>query len=100
MDEDEAINYFTGGFKEGYKAGFDAALLVMESRIKTLQSRDSLNKLDGMLDFVIQKEKQTMIDEDTGEELRLSLCTNCWCMTHTKDGKCAKCGEVKDEMHL
>lgn len=64
MDEDEAIDYFTGGYKEGYRAGFDAALLVIESRIKTLHNEDSLNKIDGMLDFIIRKEKEKQHGRD------------------------------------
>lgn len=27
----------------------------------------------------------------------ISLCKNCWCMTHTISGKCGKCKEPKDE---
>ena len=27
----------------------------------------------------------------------ISLCINCWCMTHTVDGKCGKCGARKEE---
>ena len=26
----------------------------------------------------------------------ISLCKNCWCMTHTINGKCGKCGEMKE----
>lgn len=25
----------------------------------------------------------------------VQLCENCWCMTHTVDGECAKCGAKK-----
>ena len=57
MNEDE-IDYLTEGFKKGYKVGYEAALLVMESHIETLHNEDSLNKIDGMLDFVIRKEKE------------------------------------------
>lgn len=42
--------------------------------------------------------------EDEYEEFRtsvvdydISLCKNCWCMTHTIDGKCGKCGARKEE---
>ncbi len=27
----------------------------------------------------------------------ISLCRSCYCMSHTIDGKCGKCKEVKDE---
>lgn len=27
--------------------------------------------------------------------LAISLCDNCYCMTHTIDGKCGKCGAEK-----
>ena len=26
----------------------------------------------------------------------ISLCKNCYCMTHTIDGKCGKCGVIKE----
>ena len=42
--------------------------------------------------------------EDEYEEFRtsvvdyaISLCKNCWCMTHTINGKCGKCGARKEE---
>lgn len=28
---------------------------------------------------------------------QISLCTNCYCMTHTINGKCGKCGAKKEE---
>lgn len=28
----------------------------------------------------------------------ISLCKNCWCMTHTIDGKCSKCGARKENL--
>lgn len=28
---------------------------------------------------------------------QISLCTNCYCMTHTINGKCGKCGARKEE---
>ena len=28
----------------------------------------------------------------------ISLCTNCWCMTHTIDSKCGKCGARKENL--
>ena len=28
---------------------------------------------------------------------QISLCTNCYCMTHTIDGKCGKCKARKDK---
>ena len=30
----------------------------------------------------------------------ISLCKNCWCMTHTIDGKCSKCGTRKEKHEL
>lgn len=27
----------------------------------------------------------------------ISLCKNCWCMTHTINGKCGKCGAKKEK---
>ena len=30
-------------------------------------------------------------------DISISLCKNCWCMTHTIDGKCGKCGARKEE---
>ena len=57
MDENE-VDYFTEGYKEGYKVGYEAALLVMESNIETLRNEDSLKKMDGMLDFVMRKQKR------------------------------------------
>ena len=28
-------------------------------------------------------------------DTQISLCRNCWCMTHTINGKCGKCGVKK-----
>ena len=28
---------------------------------------------------------------------QISLCKNCWCMTHTINGKCGKCGANKEK---
>lgn len=28
----------------------------------------------------------------------ISLCENCWCMTHTVEGKCGKCGARKENL--
>lgn len=28
----------------------------------------------------------------------ISLCKNCWCMTHTINGKCGKCGARKENL--
>nr|DAY15527.1 MAG TPA: hypothetical protein [Caudoviricetes sp.] len=28
----------------------------------------------------------------------VSLCKNCWCMTHTVNGKCGKCGAIKENL--
>ena len=29
-------------------------------------------------------------------DYNISLCKNCWCTTHTIDGKCGKCGDRKE----
>lgn len=29
------------------------------------------------------------------EYTEISLCENCWCMTHTIDGRCGKCKALK-----
>jgi len=31
---------------------------------------------------------------------QISLCTNCYCMTHTINGKCGKCKVRKEEYEL
>lgn len=28
----------------------------------------------------------------------ITLCKNCWCMTHTVNGKCGKCGAIKENL--
>ena len=29
-------------------------------------------------------------------DTQISLCKNCWCMTHIINGKCGKCGAGKE----
>lgn len=45
------------------------------------------------------KKKKFNIDEEQNEMEEqmneVSLCKNCWCMTHTINGKCGKCGVKK-----
>ena len=38
-----------------------------------------------------QEFRTSVVDYD------VSLCKNCYCMTHTIDGKCGKCGARKEE---
>ena len=38
-----------------------------------------------------QEFRTSVVDYD------ISLCKNCWCMTHTIDGKCGKCGARREE---
>lgn len=38
-----------------------------------------------------QEFRTSVVDYD------VSLCENCYCMTHTIDGKCGKCGARKEE---
>nr|DAR44973.1 MAG TPA: hypothetical protein [Caudoviricetes sp.] len=38
-----------------------------------------------------------MTTEHFNDSTQISLCTNCWCMTHTINGKCGKCGARKDK---
>lgn len=33
-------------------------------------------------------------------DTQISLCTNCYCMTHTIDGKCGKCGARKERQKM
>lgn len=35
--------------------------------------------------------------EECAKDDQISLCTNCYCMTHTIDGKCGKCKARKDK---
>nr|DAY24876.1 MAG TPA: YopX protein [Caudoviricetes sp.] len=36
-------------------------------------------------------------DIDYMEDDQISLCKNCWCMTHTINNKCGKCGANKEK---
>jgi hypothetical protein len=38
-----------------------------------------------------QEFRTSVVDYD------ISLCRNCWCMTHIINGKCGKCGVRKEE---
>lgn len=46
------------------------------------------------------KKKKFNIDKELNEmkdNKQISLCTNCYCMTHTINGKCGKCKARKDK---
>lgn len=49
------------------------------------------------------KKKKFNIDKELNEmkdNKQISLCTNCYCMTHTINGKCGKCGARKEKHEL
>mgnify|MGYP000930669016 CR=1 FL=1 len=44
------------------------------------------------------KKKKFNIDKERIEDSeQISLCTNCYCMTHTINDRCGKCGARKDK---
>ena len=49
------------------------------------------------------KKKKFNIDKELNEmkdNKQISLCTDCYCMTHTINGKCGKCGARKEKHEL
>lgn len=42
-----------------------------------------------------KKKKFNLDKEKMKDSEQVSLCKNCWCMTHTINSKCGKCGEKK-----
>ena len=57
----------------------------------------STDKDSSGLAFIKFMESQgaRFVDADTREPI--SLCKSCWCMTHTIDNKCGKCGAEKED---
>lgn len=43
------------------------------------------------------KKKKFNINKEMKDNKQISLCTNCYCMTHTINGKCGKCKARKDK---
>lgn len=43
------------------------------------------------------KKKKFNLDKEMKDSEQISLCKNCWCMTHIINEKCGKCGARKEE---
>lgn len=43
------------------------------------------------------KKKKFNIDKEMQDSEQIGPCRNCWCMTHTIDERCGKCGAEKEE---
>jgi hypothetical protein len=52
-----------------------------------------------ILDTAQESYKKGYIDggvKQINDNLDVSLCPSCYCMTHTVDGRCGKCGAAKE----
>ena len=46
------------------------------------------------------KKKKFNLDKEMNDSEQISLYTNCYCMTHTINGKCGKCKARKEKHEL
>ena len=69
----------------------------LSSHKRSIHSKSDKQIYWAKIRIASKKKKFSLNQEKMEDSEQISLCTHCWCMTHTINGKCGKCKTRKGE---